>query len=150
MASEFVPTRVVEFAETDMAGIVHFSNFFLWMESCELAFYRSLGLPLVNFFPGQFSGWPRVKVACEYHAPLRFEDTFQVQLLVEKVGVRSLTHAFRFRRIVEGVVQPVVLARGSITAVCAASQPGGGLVAHPIPADVRERLAPATPEQLAR
>jgi acyl-CoA thioester hydrolase len=33
MAFEFKLTRRVEFAETDMAGIVHFSNFFRYMES---------------------------------------------------------------------------------------------------------------------
>ncbi|NBV85427.1 MAG: acyl-CoA thioesterase, partial [Verrucomicrobia bacterium] len=33
MSFEFVQQRRVEFAETDMAGIVHFANFFRWMES---------------------------------------------------------------------------------------------------------------------
>ena len=35
--------RRVEFAETDMAGQVHFSNFFRYMEAAEHAFFRSLG-----------------------------------------------------------------------------------------------------------
>jgi len=35
MASFFKSTRRVEFCETDMAGIVHFSNFYKWMEQCE-------------------------------------------------------------------------------------------------------------------
>jgi len=28
-------SRRVEFGDTDMAGIVHFSRFFLWMEAAE-------------------------------------------------------------------------------------------------------------------
>ena len=35
MASYFKSTRRVEFCETDMAGIVHFSNFYKWMEQTD-------------------------------------------------------------------------------------------------------------------
>ena len=41
-AHEFTITRRVEFSETDMAGIVHFSNFCRYMEHAEHAFFRSL------------------------------------------------------------------------------------------------------------
>ena len=37
-------TRSVEFAETDLAGIMHFTNFYRWMEVCEHEFLRSIGL----------------------------------------------------------------------------------------------------------
>ena len=42
MAYEFKMKRQVEFADTDMAGIMHFANFFRFMEVTEHAFYRSL------------------------------------------------------------------------------------------------------------
>ena len=35
MTFEFHTTRRIQFAETDMAGIVHFSNFFRYMEEAE-------------------------------------------------------------------------------------------------------------------
>ena len=35
MAYEFKVTRRVEFSETDMVGIVHYSNFFRYMETAE-------------------------------------------------------------------------------------------------------------------
>ena len=44
MATEFSITRRVEFSETDLAGIMHFTNFYRWMEICEHEFLRSLGL----------------------------------------------------------------------------------------------------------
>ena len=44
MAHEFKLTRRIEFFETDLAGIVHFSNFYRMMESTEHAFFRSLQL----------------------------------------------------------------------------------------------------------
>ncbi len=40
MPSGFSITRRVEFHETDMAGIMHFANYFRWMETCETDFYR--------------------------------------------------------------------------------------------------------------
>ena len=39
--------RRVEFADTDMAGIVHFSAFFVYMEQAEHELLRSLGLSVV-------------------------------------------------------------------------------------------------------
>ena len=122
-------TRQVEFAETDMAGIVHFVNFFRWMESCETAFYRSLELPLISFVPGQVVGWPRVNVSCTYRAPLRFNDTVEVTLFVKKLGTRSVTYLFQFHQ------AAVLVAAGEVTAVCGrgrkrwhdgSAHPGGG------------------------
>ena len=40
--------RRVEFCETDMMGIVHFSNFFRYAEAAEPAFYRSLEVSLMK------------------------------------------------------------------------------------------------------
>ena len=48
MAYEFKAIRRVEFADTDMAGIMHYSNFFRFMETAEHAFFRSLGLSIVT------------------------------------------------------------------------------------------------------
>jgi len=136
MPSEFTITRQVEFHETDMAGIMHFANFFRWMEICETDFYRSLGLPLVSFVPGQVVGWPRVSASCEYRSPLRFNDTVEVKLLIRKLGTRSVTYVFRFRH------GETLCAQGEITAVCIAADPGSktGMVAQPIPEEVRAKL----------
>jgi len=137
MPSEFSITRQVEFAETDMAGIMHFANFFRWMEACETALYRSLGLPLVSFVPGQVVGWPRVDVSCSYRAPLRFNDSVEVKLFVKKLGTRSVTYLFQFRKAGE------VVATGEVTAVCVTADGQGGMVAQTIPADVRAQLQEA-------
>jgi acyl-CoA thioester hydrolase len=137
MPSEFSLTRTVEFAETDMAGIMHFTNFFRWMESCETAFYRSLGLPLISFVPGQVVGWPRVNVSCAYRAPLRFNDTVEVKLFVKKLGAHSITYVLQFRK------GPAVVAQGEVKAVCVTSDATGGMVAQAIPADMRARLTEA-------
>lgn len=137
MPSEFSHTRQVEFHETDMAGIMHFANFFRWMEVCETAFYRSLGLPLISFVPGQVVGWPRVNVSCSYREPLRFNDTVEVKLFVKKLSTRSVTYAFQFRR------DGALCAAGEVTAVCVTSDAQGGMAAQPIPAEIRAQLQEA-------
>ena len=85
MAFEFKITRPVEFADTDMAGLVYFANFFRYMEVCEAAFFRSLGLALIDGAGTRRSGWPRVHAGCDYLEPLRFGDTFEVHLLVKEL-----------------------------------------------------------------
>ena len=147
MPSEFRITRVVEFGETDMAGIMHFSNFFRWMEACEAGFYRSLNLPLISFVPGNVVGWPRVSASCTYKSPLRFNDTVEVRMLIKEIRTRTAIYVFQFRKLDGGGrVLPEVVAQGEIAAVCVISDAAGRMVAQAIPADVRAKLevAPAT------
>jgi len=59
MSYEHKIVRDVEFSDTDMAGIMHFANFFKFMEAAEHAFFRSLGLSIHTDDPNEVS-WPRV------------------------------------------------------------------------------------------
>jgi len=145
MPSEFRLTRTVEFSETDMAGIMHFSNFFCWMEACEAAFYRSLNLPLISFVPGNVVGWPRVKASCDYKVPLRFNEVVEVKLLIKEVRSKAVVYVFQFRKTEGGQPLPAILAQGEIVAVCVTSDAQGKMVAQPIPADVRAKLEVAPP-----
>ena len=145
MPSEFSITRTVEFSETDMAGIMHFANFFYWMESCEAAFYRSLALPLISFVPGNVVGWPRVAVSCEYKSPLHFNDIVQVRLLVKEVRTKAVIFVFQFRKLSDGKPLPEIMAQGEMAAVCITAGVDGAMVAQPIPAEVRAKLAVAPP-----
>ncbi|HEY2572730.1 MAG TPA: thioesterase family protein, partial [Verrucomicrobiaceae bacterium] len=96
MAHRFVHHDHVHFHETDMAGIMHFANFFRLMERTEHAFFRSLGLSIVDRHDDvareERVGWPRVSASCDYLSPLRFEDEVEVELLVEEVRTRSLRY----------------------------------------------------------
>ena len=101
MTDEFRTTRMVEFFETDMAGIMHFSNFFRFMESAEHAFYRSIGFS-VDEAKSIGLGWPRVKAECEYRHPLRFEDIVEIRVRVRRLGTRSITLEFQFSKTEDG------------------------------------------------
>ncbi|MDP2138430.1 MAG: thioesterase family protein [Candidatus Didemnitutus sp.] len=143
MVSEFAIRRTVEFAETDMAGIAHFSNFFRWMEACETAFARSVGVSLATFKPGEVVGWPRVNATCDFRAPLRFGDTFEVRLYVKELRTRAVCYVFQFRKISDGTVEPKILAQGEIVAVCVTGDGKGGMVAHPIAESFRAQVGVA-------
>jgi len=145
MPYEFKHTHRVEFAETDMAGIVHFSNFFRMMEATEHAFFRSLGFTIHGPLEDVTVGWPRVSAACDYRAPLRFEEEVEIHLIVAEVRSRSIRYQFIFRKVADGTE----VARGSVAAVCATvDKTTGKLVPVLIPDRIRAHIAPAPPELL--
>src|SRR5258705_2279290 len=80
--------RRVQFSETDLAGIAHFSAFFRFMEEAEHALWRAAGLSIVA--AQQTGGWPRVGAAFEYKSPLRFADEFDVTRRVAEITVRTI------------------------------------------------------------
>src|SRR4051794_36919111 len=102
MPHEFKMIRRVEFAETDLAGIMHFSNFFRMMEATEHAFFRSLGFSIHEQQADAAIGWPRVSASCEYQRPLRFEEEVEIHLIVAEVRPRSIRYAFIFRKAADG------------------------------------------------
>ncbi|MBI3416024.1 MAG: acyl-CoA thioesterase [Verrucomicrobia bacterium] len=146
MACEFKVTRCVEFAETDMAGIMHYANFFRFMETAEHGFFRSLGFSIVmeNFTPP--IGWPRVHAECDYFKPLRFEDEVEIQLLVSNKTAKSLSYLFRFRKLNTPPGEEV--ARGSLTVVCVTRQVDGRMKAVNMPAAISDKIEVAPKELL--
>ena len=62
----FTTTRRVEFGDTDMAGIMHFASFFVYMESAEHELYRSLGMSIHSIVEDEHISFPRVSARCDY------------------------------------------------------------------------------------
>ncbi|HMO15705.1 MAG TPA: thioesterase family protein [Pirellulaceae bacterium] len=112
MPEIFEYQRRVEFRDTDMAGIVHFSVFFAYMEEAEHAMLRSLGTNVHADVDGQKISWPRVRATCDYRRPLRYDDLFTVAVQVISIGEKSITYGFVVTR------ESELIAEGSITAVC--------------------------------
>src|ERR687883_366234 len=98
MPEPFRTSRRVEFADTDMAGIVHFANFFRYMEAAEVEFYRSKGLSVMMPWQEQRLSFPRVSAYCDYLRPARFEDVLDISVRVQNLGRKSVTYAFEFSR----------------------------------------------------
>lgn len=134
---EFTTERRVEFVDTDMGGIVHFSRYAVFMETAEHLFLEALGSSVDSEIGGVKIGWPRVAVRCEYRSPARFGDTLQIRLRVLRKGNKSMTYGFRFRCGDRDV------ATGEVTAVCCEMRPGGSLQAIPIPPDLAAKIEEA-------
>ena len=144
MAYEFKLTRRVEFSETDMAGIAHFSNFFRYMEAAEHAFFRSLGFSIVS----EGIGWPRVHADCDFKSPIRFEDEVEIHLLVREKREKSISYAVIFRKL-NGEAREV--ARGNLTVACVArDKPGGAMKSVPIPPEIASKIEAAPKELLGQ
>ncbi len=81
------------FSETDMAGIVHFSNFLRYVEKAEEEFIRSLGKSFYEIIKSGY-GFPRLEVKCRYLSPIRCGDEVEVRLRVGEVKSKTLRYDF--------------------------------------------------------
>jgi len=147
MAYDFKFIRQVEFSETDLAGIMHFSNFFRYMEATEHAFYRSLGFSVHHRQGDQAIGWPRVRAECRFERPLRFEDEVEIHLVVREKDVKSIVYDFIFRKLNDKANREI--ARGSFTTVCVSmDRVSGKMKAVPIPEEISAKIEVAPKELL--
>ena len=140
MALTYITCRRVEFFETDLAGIVHFANYYRYMEMAEHEFFRSLGLKIHGTLPdGTVFGWPRVSASCSFHSPARYDEEIEVCLTVLRRTARSLTTGYEIRR------GEKVLATGEMkTAYCLIST-DGLLESADMPPEYAERLGEGKP-----
>jgi acyl-CoA thioester hydrolase len=139
MPSPFSIRRRVQFSETDMAGIVHFSNFFRMMEEVEHAFFRSVGLSVSMQHDGMHVGWPRVSTSCDFFGPVKFEQEVELSLRVTRLGEKSFSYEVDF------LLDGRRMALGKTTSVCCELRPDGSMKSIPIPGELREKLTPREP-----
>jgi len=135
----FYHRRMVEFADTDLAGLMHFSNFFRFVESAEHAFFRSLGFRVHTSEGSDHQGWPRVEVSCKYLRPARFEQMLEICLHIEEVRTSSLRYTFYVFAVGEKRHAPI--ATGSCAIVHVALDTGTQEIRKaPIPPALRHQL----------
>jgi acyl-CoA thioester hydrolase len=135
----FTHRRLVEFADTDLAGIMHFANFFRFMEAAEHAFFRSLGHSVHLTNGAEHQGWPRLEVSCKYLKPARFEQTLEICLRIEELRTSSLSYSFWMFVADEAARSPVATGSCSIIHVELDTR-AHRIRKAPIPAALRERL----------
>jgi YbgC/YbaW family acyl-CoA thioester hydrolase len=124
--------RRVQFYETDAAGIVHFSWFYRYMEEAEHALWRAAGLSIAPHDADV--GFPRVSASFDFRRPLYFEDEFEVTIVVDEIGEKTIRYSASVTR---GTTN---IATGSLTVACVRRVPGEQMRATPIPRDISDRL----------
>jgi acyl-CoA thioester hydrolase len=128
-------SRRVEFGDTDMAGIMHFSNFFKFMEVAETDFLTARGLNVSWYADGAKWGFPRVSASCDFQKPAKFGDVLTITVSVEKLGRKSVSYRYDFTN-QRG--EPVAV--GRITAVFCRSTGPDHIEALEIPPDLRAKI----------
>ncbi len=149
----FLYRRRVEFADTDVAGIMHFANFFRFMEETEHAFFRSLGF---SVFPtGKIRngtpdvGWPRIHVSADYKSPLQFEEEVEIELLIKEIGKQKIEYFFRFWKNPDSDADRVLAATGRFVVICVKfDKETRAMKAVTIPEEIREKIEAVPPELL--
>jgi len=130
--SEFTYRRRVTFPEVDSAGIVHFSNYFRYMEEAEHAFWRAAGLTVAK--RGADVGFPRVSASFDYHRPLRFEDEFDARIRIVEMRDKVIRYECTLTKGDEKI------ATGTVTVVCVSRGADGVMKARALPPDIAGRF----------
>ena len=139
--SEHRLTRRVQFHETDLAGVVHFSRYFLYMEEAECALWRAAGL---SIHPRDSEiGWPRVQASFDYHRALRFEDEFEIRIRIVAIDEGTIRYSCLLSR------GDTRIATGRFTIACASLRANEPMRRTSIPPEVRARLAVAAADATA-
>ncbi len=134
MAEPFHTTRLVEFHDTDMAGIMHFASFFHYMESAEHELIRAVGFSVHSNVDGQTLSFPRVAVSCQFTSPARCEELLDIAVTVSRIGEKSVTFEIAFS------YEGREVAVGQMTSVCCRVEPGKPLASVPIPKNLADGL----------
>ena len=132
--SEHRLRRLVQFHETDAAGMVHFSWFYRYMEEAEHALWRAAGLSVAEVADVFF---PRVSASFDFQSPLRFGDEFDIVIRITGFSEKTIRYACAIMR------GDTPIAIGTLIAACVGVTPGQPLKAVPIPQAIRDRFAVA-------
>lgn len=107
MLKTFSYYRIANFYETDAAKIVHFSNFFRYVEEAELEF--------IDFFYEVNCSEEilmRSDFVCDFFKPILFDQEFKVELNVVNASPNVIHYEFTF------YIEKEVAAKGSYSVKC--------------------------------
>ena len=130
----FVHRLRVRYHECDPQGIVFNANHFAYFDIVMTELWRAA----FGSYGAMVDAGTDVRVvdaSASFHAPARFDEELELALAIARLGTTSITSAIEERR--EGEV----LVRGGLVHVCVDTT---DYVKQPIPAFMRERLAPWT------
>jgi len=82
--------RSIRFADTDAAGVAHFSRLLAIMEEAVHDFFQVKRMPILD----AENAWPVVSIHADYSSACRFQDEIAVALSIEKIGNSSLGFSF--------------------------------------------------------
>lgn len=86
----------VRFAETDVYGLVHHSNFFIWFEMGRIEFLRNIGLTLRDFEnEGVFL--PIRDASCRAHFPIKNDEMLVIKTYFKEITAVRIVFDYEIR-----------------------------------------------------
>lgn len=82
---------VVNFGDTDRAGIVFYPNYFKWFDIASHQFFRSIGRPMSVMEAEENIIIPLLDVRCTFEKPLYYDDVITIKTTVAEISNKSFT-----------------------------------------------------------
>ena len=139
---KFTIEERVRWGDVDAARIIFYGAYIRFFEYAETELFREVGLQYGVMFDELKIWLPRVHLECDFRRAARLDDLLEVRVFVGRVGTKSMRLNFEVRR--NGEEDLIATAHFVLAAV---NQDTFETV--PIPAELRERLAPYTAETRA-
>ncbi|HZI59645.1 MAG TPA: thioesterase family protein [Pyrinomonadaceae bacterium] len=125
----------VRWGDVDAARIIFYGAYIRFFEYAETELFREVGLQYGVMFDELKIWLPRVHLECDFKRAARLDDLLEVSVFVGRFGTKSMRLDFEVRR--NGEEELIASAHFVLAAV---NQDTFETV--PIPAELRERLAP--------
>lgn len=129
----------VRWGDVDAARIIFYGAYIRFFEYAETELFREVGLQYGVMFDELKIWLPRVHLECDFKRAARLDDLLEVSVFVGRFGTKSMRLNFEVRR--KGESELIATAHFVLAAV---NQDTFETV--PIPAELRERLAPYATE----
>jgi 4-hydroxybenzoyl-CoA thioesterase len=105
----------VRFGDEDHARIVYYPRFFDFFHQAMEDFFGAHGHPYRDVLTKDGAGWPAVHAEADFKSPARFGDVLTMELVIEELGEKSVTFAYRATNEEDGGREIVT---GKVTCVC--------------------------------
>jgi 4-hydroxybenzoyl-CoA thioesterase len=111
----FRTTIQVRFGDVDHAGIVYYPRFYIYFHEAFEDLFNLSELPYFELIDKQRIGFPTVHVETDFKKPLRYGDSLDIEVVVARLGTRSVTMAYTGYRHRDGELS--VLAKTTLACV---------------------------------
>ncbi len=92
----------VRYAETDQMGIVHHSNYYVWMEMGRSDYCRATGVRYSDMEQGDGVFLAVAKSECRYVFPAHYDEELIVETEISKAHTRLVEFTYRILRVEDG------------------------------------------------
>jgi acyl-CoA thioester hydrolase len=94
----FAYRQRVRFGETDMQGVVYYANYLLFAEVGRVAYLRAMGVVYERDMLADGVDFTIGEARVRYHAPLRFDDEYDIRVRVGEMRHSSWTFEYAIDR----------------------------------------------------